>query len=339
MTGRDRVLTALRRGTADRVPTFEWVISPRVIEAMTGQTDEIEFVDRMDLDGISVGLNERKTAVDDRHYLDEWGITRVSYDEYPNPVGHPIKDAEDLKKFRVPDPDAPYRFDRILWAQERLGREKAIIARVRDVFSQPRDLMGFEDFLMSFYLEPELAMSLMQICVDYSTKIARNLKSLGIEIIVVGDDIATNSGLLMSPDMYREFVLPYFRNLIRNLKSMDLLVIKHSDGDLRAVLADLVDTGIDCIDPIDPLGHMDMAAVKAEFGDRIALKGNIDCVSTLVDKDVSDVVAETRQCILDGGRNGGLVISSSNSIHSGINPRNYKAFLDAVKTYGNYPVQ
>ncbi len=338
MTGKERIIAALNRKTPDKVPTMEWVMDPKVMKEMNGAESDLEFAVKAGLDGVAVSLDYTKETIDERHFMDEWGVTRVSYDDYPNPVGHPIKTMADFEKMVIPDPDAEHRFDKIKNAIDKVGDEIAVVARVKDVFSQPRDLMGFEDFLMGFYLEPELIEALMEMCVEHSTKIAKNLVELGVEAIVVGDDIANNTGLLMRPEMYLEQVYPYFKELVGNFKDLGLLVIKHSDGDLRAVLPELVDTGIDCLDPIDPLGNMDMAYMKKTFGGRIALKGNVDCVSTLVDKPVADVRKETAQCILDGSVGGGHIISSSNSIHAGISPINYQVFLDTVKELGTYPI-
>lgn len=338
MTGRERIITALHRSEPDRVPTMEWVLHPHVIEQMNGAKSDIDFAIRAGLDGIAVSLDYTKEVIDDKHFRDEWGVVRVSYDDYPNPVGYPVKDEADFKKLVVPNPDADYRFDKIKHALDEVGDEIAVVARVKDVFSQPRDLMGFEEFLMAFYLQPDLITQLMEMCVEHSTAIAKNLVELGVEVIVIGDDIANNTGLLIRPEMYREQVYPYFKQLVGNFKELGLLVIKHSDGDLRAVLPELVDSGIDCLDPIDPLGNMDMAYMKKTFGNQIAFKGNVDCVKTLVEKPVADVRKEVAQCILDGSVGGGHIISSSNSIHKGISPKNYQTFLDAVKEFGRYPI-
>ena len=244
----------------------------------------------------------------------------------------------DLDTYEMPDPDAPYRFNKIKKAMDLFGQEKCVIARVRDVFSQPRDLMGFENFLAGFYEEPKLVQRLMEMSVEYSGRICENLAGLGIEVIVVGDDIANDQALLMNPDMYREQVLPHFEALVKKAKSLGLKVIKHSDGDLNSVVEDLVNTGIDCLDPIDARGNMDLAALKARYGDRIAFKGNVDCVETLVNKTEDQVRREVARCLLQGSVGGGHIISSSNSIHSGINPQNYKVFLDALKELGTYPL-
>lgn len=338
MSGRERILTALRREEPDRLPTMEWVLHPEVIRRMNGAENDIDFVRKAGTDGIAVGLNYRKTWIDDRHFLDEWGVTRVSYDDYPNAVAFPMAEQKDFDAFSVPDPDDEFRFTSIRKALAEIGDESLVVARVRDIFSHPRDLMGFENFLMGFYLQPDLIAGLMEMCIDHSTRIARNLKKLGVEVIVIGDDIANNTGLLMRPEMFMEQVYPYFSRLVKNFKEIGLLVIKHSDGDLRAVLDPLVDCGIDCLDPIDPQGNMDMAYMKQTYGDRIALKGNVDCVETLVHGTRDQVTADTLRCILAGSVGGGHIISSSNSIHGGISPENYTLFLEIVREYGAYPI-
>lgn len=340
MTGRKRVLTALNRQVPDRVPTFEWVLSKKVMMDAYGVDDDIEFSKIADLDGIAVSLNGRTKEVleDGKKIVDEWGVTRAIYDEYPMPIGHPVAEMEDFEALEIPDPNAEYHYARITKAMKEIGDEKCIIGRVKDVISMPRDLMGFEDFLMSFYTDPDLATALMKMSCDYSIQVCNNLKDLGIEVIVLGDDIANNNALLMSPQMYREMVLPHFTKLVQHAKKLGIKVIKHSDGDLNAIVPDLVESGIDCLDPIDKRGNMNMKALKAQYGHRIALKGNVDCVETLVDKPLSEVRKETAQTLLDGGIGGGLILSSSNSIHSGVNGENWRYFLEIRKELGQYPL-
>jgi len=338
MTSNECVLTALQGKDPEWLPTFEWILNPDVIEAMTGTRDELEFVELTGIDGIAIGTNMKHEFIDDRHYKDEWGITRVSYGEYPNAVGHPVKTLKDLEKLNIPDPDVEYRFDNIKKAMGRFGDEKSIIIRLRDVFSQPRDLMGFEDFLLAFYNDPDLVDELMRISVEYNTKLAKNAKEIGGKIIVVGDDVADNSGLLVSPEMYQSQIYPRFKELIENFKELGFLVIKHTDGKILDIMDLFVESGIDCIDPIDPLAGMNITKMKKDYGDKLCLKGNIDCVKTLVSESPENVRKETIECILAASPGGGHVISSSNSIHRGINPVNYKTFLDTIKEFGVYPI-
>jgi uroporphyrinogen decarboxylase len=78
-----------------------------------------------------------------------------------------------------------------------------------------------------------------------------------------------------------------------------------------------------------------MADMKASYGGRIALKGNIDCVNTLCTGTLDEVRDEVRRCIAAGGP-GGLILSSSNTIHRGVNPANYRVMLEALRTYGTF---
>jgi uroporphyrinogen decarboxylase len=100
----------------------------------------------------------------------------------------------------------------------------------------------------------------------------------------------------------------------------------------------IIDSGIDCLDPIDPLAGLDIADIKKKYGDRIAVKGNIDCAHTLTFGSVEDVVKETLEVIRKAGPGGGIIISSSNSIHSAVKPGNYLAMINTIRTYGKYPI-
>ena len=113
MTSKERVLTTLKLQEPDQVPTFEWIINHDIIEKMTGQRDEIEFIKSMGIDGIMVQENMKKEYIDQYHYRDEWGIVRETKSEYPNAVEYPIKTMKDLDKLTIPDTDVEYRYEDI----------------------------------------------------------------------------------------------------------------------------------------------------------------------------------------------------------------------------------
>jgi uroporphyrinogen decarboxylase len=100
----------------------------------------------------------------------------------------------------------------------------------------------------------------------------------------------------------------------------------------------IIDSGISCLDPIDPQAGMDLTEVKNKYSDRIALKGNVDCAQTLSYATADEVIEETKQVIRKGGPGGGFILSSSNSIHASVRPENYMAMLDTLKKYGSYPL-
>jgi uroporphyrinogen decarboxylase len=100
-----------------------------------------------------------------------------------------------------------------------------------------------------------------------------------------------------------------------------------------------VDCGIDCIDPIDPNGGMDIQQVKQDYGGRVCVKGNINCETTLVSGSEEEVVQEVKDCLRKAAYGGGHILSSSNSIHSGVKPENYRAMLRALRQHGTYPLK
>ena len=106
-----------------------------------------------------------------------------------------------------------------------------------------------------------------------------------------------------------------------------------------AVLDLIIDSGIDCLDPIDPVAGMDIAMIKAKYGDKIAIKGNVDCAETLTFGSVDDVIKETLDVIRKTADGGAFILSSSNSIHSAVKPENYLAMVNTIRAYGKYPIK
>jgi uroporphyrinogen decarboxylase len=101
----------------------------------------------------------------------------------------------------------------------------------------------------------------------------------------------------------------------------------------------IIEAEPDCLDPIEPVGGIDIGRIKQQYGDRFALKGNVDCAHTLTFGSMQDVVEETKQVIGKAAPGGGFICSSSNSIHSKVKPENYLAMWNTIRTYGRYPIR
>lgn len=339
MNGRQRILTALRRGTPDAVPTFEWFIDSAVARALTRSEDLLEVAERLDLDGINVRPDYQCQRIDDRTLVDEWGIRRrLTGDVLPALLESPIKDIADHRRFAFPDPEAAHRLSTFHRALQRFGDRRAVVLNLRDGFSDMRDLLGYEHALMAMLTEPELFDELLARSVDYNLAVAAVARRrFGAEIVATTDDVANATGLLMRPATYFQRIGPGFRRAIGGYKDLGYLCVKHCDGNIDAVLEFWIQAGIDCLDPIDPAGGYSLSRMKARYGDRICLKGNVDCTGALCSGSAHDVEQEVRQCLAEGMPGGGLILSSSNTIHRGVKPENYRAMLQALRDYGRYP--
>ena len=332
-----RVMTALRRGVPDRVPTFEWEIDDTAIRALCPGGDLFDFVEWAELDAVAVFSDERKTYLDTSTYRDEWGVTKVKTAEvYPIAIGAPIKDSADLAALAVPDPRAPWHFETLARAVERFKGVKAIIFQSRDAFSIPRYLRGMENLMTDFVLQPDLLRALVEIAVAYNSTLAVRAIELGADAIFLSDDYADNRGPMMSPRHFRTFLLPGLQQVVAAIHAVGAPVIKHTDGNIKPIAADLVAAGIDCLDPLDPLGGMNLAEMKHAYGGQVCLKGNVDIGGALSLGTPDEVRAETRACLAAGMPGGGYILSTSNSVMASVQPANYVAMLETLRAEGRY---
>lgn len=335
MTPKECILTALRRGKPERIPTFEWFIDASVSLALCGSEDVVEVTRRLELDAANVRVDYSRQWKDADTFVDEWGMEKkLTGDVLPAAVGHPIPDLAEQASFVFPDIDAPHRFQTLQRAMEAFGDHRAVVLNLRDGFSDMRDLLGYENALMGMLIDPVNYGELLKRVVEYNLSLAElAVRRYGVQIVATTDDVCTAHGPIISPKVYANAIFPSFKEVMQGYASLGLLTIKHCDGNILPFLPMWLEAGIDCLDPIDPGGGLDMAEMKAKYGDRLCLKGNIDCTGNLCDGTPEQVAEEVRVCIEKGGPDG-LIVSSSNTIHRGVKPENYRAMLDAVRKYG-----
>ncbi|MFA7005745.1 MAG: uroporphyrinogen decarboxylase family protein, partial [Verrucomicrobiia bacterium] len=311
--------------------TFEWFIDTVVTQALVGTAEPVAAAHALDLDGINVRADYQKQFLDSNTFVDEWGVKRMlTGDCVPHVMESPIKDISRHGDYRFPDATAPHRFETLERALKLVDGKRAIIWNLRDGFSDMRDMLGYEEAMMQMLLEPEHFAALLDRVVDYNLTLARvGVERFGVEVIATTDDVANNTGLLMSPGSYFDVIGPSFRKVIGGYRSLGCHVIKHCDGDIRPLLDFWIESGISCLDPIDPAGGLHMPTMKKQYGDRICLKGNIDCAGVLRSGTVEEVEAAVRELLRECGRDG-IILSSSNSIHRGVKPENYMAMVQAI---------
>lgn len=338
MTSEERILRVLQRKIPDRVPHFEWLVDRRVREALApGHSDKNDFAVQIGQDAVIADPIFKKEKIGADRWRSEWGyVTQDTPEEHGIEVDSPIKTLSDFSKFSPPDPHAPGRMDAIKTTVEKYAGDKAVIVHLNDVFSLPRYLLGMENLLTAIVLEPDLIRGIVEMSVDINLELAKDVADCGVKIIYTGDDYAYSKGPLMSPAHFREFFFPGLCRVVQGFKDLGLYVIKHTDGNLWPIMDMIIDSGIDCLDPLDPGGGMDIAEVKAKYGERIAIKGNVDCAHLLTFGTQEDVIQATRLALEKGMPGGGFILSSSNSIHSAVKPENYSAMLDTLFEYGVY---
>lgn len=339
MTSQERVMTVLKGGTPDRIPHFEWIIDQNVREVICPGCSMEEFTVRMGLDAMLTSPDYITEQLSPNTYRNEWGcVMEKGQEQHSTTLEGPIQSLDDFKNYSAPDAYAPYRYESLKKIVAKYKGEYAIGVHLNDVLSIPRNLMGFQQLMMAF-AQPELIQGLVDMSVKLNIEMAKEAARLGADFVFTGDDYASTEALFMSPAMFEEYLYPGLKEVVAGFHACGMPMIKHTDGNITSILDMLIDSGIDCLDPIDPVAGMDIAHVKEKYGDKVAIKGNVDCAHTLTFGSVQDVINETLDVIRKAAGGGGFILSSSNSIHSAVKPENYLAMINTIRAYGEYPIK
>jgi len=305
MTSRERIFTALEGKQPDRVPILEWIIDPKVIKGILPGASYADFAQEMGLDAVATGevFDYRAgigcTLVDERNLIvkDKWGVIRKITTEIDAfPIDSPIKSEKDLNKYTPPDVDKQTLGELPNLVKKFKGK-KAIIWTMNDAFQIPWYLRGMENILIDMVKNPHLVERLVQIASDYNVKLAQRAIRAGAEVIMLGDDYALKSGPLMSPAHFERFFLPGLRRIVGTIKEAGVCCVKHCDGDIWSIIDMIVDTGVDAINPLEPVAGMDIEKVKKRYGDKVCLIGNIDCGYILSQAAVEEAIKNLKETI------------------------------------------
>jgi len=359
MNGKERILTALEVKEPDCVPLYIHGINEAPIVGigkhltdrlpepqdfrLMNERDQLKLLDTLfmihehfDIDGITTFEIGHEEKVDDLHVRDGFGVVyKLSEYGIPVPVGHPVKNIEELRNFACP---VPRKEDLGLLnlAVERFKGQKATFWLMRGVFVRSWRLIGMTNYMMNVHTDPEFLHLLAKMMVEFSLSQLDLLVEAGLDVLVIEDDIAMDTGPMISPEHFKTFINQYNRQIVERAHQKGLKVVRHSDGNLWPILDILLETGYDGINPLEPQAGMQMKKVKAYCGNQICLLGNIDCVELLPRGSKKQVEQAVIQTIEEGAPGGGLIICSSNSLHPGVNPENCITMFETVRKYGQY---
>jgi uroporphyrinogen decarboxylase len=205
-------------------------------------------------------------------------------------------------------------------------------------------LRGVEQFFMDMAINPDFAQALVdRISQTIEELMQGYIQAFGPYVDMVelpGDDYATEQGMAFSPDMFHRYFKPYIRRMIEIIKGYrpEIKVMLHCDGVYRSILPDLIEVGVDVLNPIEPLPAMDPAELKRDFGDRISFLGAIDIRQALTGSQ-QDVIEEVKLRLKQLAPGGGYIVAPANHIQPDVPPENVITLYEAARKYGRYPIQ
>ena len=313
---------------------------------------DVRILEHFDIDTRSVGTILRPQdslfeIISDDVYIDEWGIKRAFSGMYWDIVEYPLKGAsvQDLRDYRFPSPQSLDRKEIEAYAREakRLYEETDYVIcaehPVYGVFELGCWLCSFDDFLLKMALDEEFVHLLFEKILDYQKEvIALYYGALGeyIHYTSSGDDFATQSSLFISPDMFRELIMPYFQARISYTKQFtNAAYLHHSCGSVFPIIDDLIACGVEILNPIQPkAANMQPEKLKESFGDKIVFHGGVDTQEILPFGTRGEIESYVQRTIETLNQNGGYIFAAAHNIQEDVPPENLIYMLEAAKKYG-----
>ena len=199
-------------------------------------------------------------------------------------------------------------------------------------FEQLHYLMGFEDTLMNFLLEPEAMHELCAVIGEYRLTYAKMLvDTLQPDMILSHDDWGSKNSLFMAPDIWREFIKPLYVPIYKYMKDSGVIVMHHADSYLEPIVEDMVELGIDVWQGVLPSNNI--PKIQQQLGGRMALMGGIDSWVDRKDASEEEIRAETRRVCEEYGPGGNFIPSQSYGTPGGIFPHVNKTISDEIVQY------
>ena len=357
MTPRERVLTAMRRQQPDRVPRrleYGSFVTPtmKIFRRKTGANDPAEYykyeIRDVEFHETTCLRNVNPHVIDNlppSAYVDhEWGNVSITgyYDNISQVLNYALAEAEtaeDIEAYILPDLLAPYRWAHIKKdTQELHSRQFAVMgAMSQTLFEVAWGVRGFENMLMDFIINPRVPTALLDRLTVMRCEQARIFAQADVDVLRLGDDVGTERGMMISPLIFREWLKPRFEEIIKAAKEIkpDILIFYHSDGDCREIIPDLIDIGIDILNPVQP-ECMDPAEIKTQYCNKLAFWGTIGTQTTMPFGTPNDVKHEVMERISTVGKGGGLLLAPTHMLQAEVPWENITAFFDAVDEYGEY---
>jgi uroporphyrinogen decarboxylase len=292
-------------------------------------------------------------------HFDEWGVGRKRIFQregvFLNEVAFsPLAEAglSDLKAYPWPDPLDPGRVDG-LEEDARSMYEKtdlAIMGRFGGtILEQAAYLRGWERWLMDLVLEPEFARELMNIITDIQIELdLAGIRTAGRYLSIFklsGEDFGMQDRPLFSMKVWRELVRPVLSRRWKAARAAldqyapHVKLMLHSDGAIRPFLADLIEDGVQVLDPVQPrCAGMDFYELKRDFGAALVFHGGVDTQEVLPFGTPQEVEADVLRCIDSLGKGGGLILAPVHNVQADVPPENLIRMCETAREQGVYPL-
>lgn len=235
-----------------------------------------------------------------------------------------------LDHYRFPDPDDPSRYASYANLPIDKGDRFVVVNLGFSLFERAWTLVGMENLLMAMLREKPFVNELLDRILAFNLRVIENACAYDVDAMMFGDDWGMQTGVLMGPKLWREYIKPRIRQMYRLVKSRGKFVFIHSCGKVDELFPDLIDCGLDVFNPFQP-EVMDVFEVKRRYGERLSFFGGISTQKTLPYETVDQVKAQVRRLLDQVGKNGGYIAAPAHAIPADARPENVAAMIQVLQ--------
>ncbi len=353
MNSRDRVLAALRGEMPDRVPCALGFYHVDLHERMP-PADYPAYAPLVDVQFVSFPLSPEEKRLqelagpykpDTRLGTPAQVATYTRWDYHPETPDYasPLAGArslDDLHRFPFPEATGPYHAAGLAEQVQALHAQGLAAGGNLphlggELFEAAWRLRGLESFLLDMLRRPDWAAFLLDRLAGLARRNAEAIARAGVDLLALDDDVGMPGTMLISPTTWRRFFKPRLAGIIDAARALrpGLPILYHSDGSIAPIVDDLLEIGVNALNPIQP-EHMDAAALRRRYGPRLVLWGTVGWQTTFSFASPAGIRAEVEQRLKTLGR-AGLILSPAYDIDEPDIPwANVAAFLGAVRDCG-----
>jgi uroporphyrinogen decarboxylase len=346
MTSKQRIRTAIDHKQPDRVPTFS-SFTPRLNRRLRKDLNisggELGIALGNDMIQVGIGIERSNNYSEEPEYLCPWGITwrnvKNQFGVYTEIIKNPLAgDEAKLKDWNIPDPAKDEQYAVMKQILDTYGEDYWIAGSCRcSMFETAWYLRGIDQFMVDLLINEDYINELLDKITEYPRQALKEFIRLGADMVWMGDDVATQRGLMISPEIWRKYFKPRYAKLYKEFKELNpnIVIAYHSCGNCHDLIEDFIEIGLDVLHPVQPQA-IDPIVTKKEFGDRLTLMGGLDIQLLMPNGSPEDVREETLRLIKGCGQGGGFILGGAHHFQEDTPTENILALYKAMRDEGAY---
>jgi uroporphyrinogen decarboxylase len=349
MTLREKYFKAVRREDGSYIP-YSFSLCESLHEQFTEKTGSDDYASYyqfpMRFAGVPHLVEESRFTPyldsNDLASVNEWGVgSRPGSVAHFTSMVHPMKNLTTLDEFKAypyPHPINDFNWDTLFSTVEEIQNNGliAVGSMQMTIFETAWYMRGMDAFMMDMMAEPELAEYHLDRITEIRCEMAKRYALAGADELSLGDDVSTQLDMMMSPELWRDFLKPRLSRVIQSAKSVkpDILIFYHGDGNLQKIIPDLIEIGVQILNPVQP-ECMDPLEIMDTYWHSLTLNGTIGTQTTMPFGSPGEVKEACCKMCTAARDRGGLVLAPTHLLEPEVPWDNIEAFIDTVKEFNN----